>query len=80
MTRVSQSGSKNSIRDYRVWLVDEFSQRKQKNTAYSLRAFARDLGISATCLSEVLAKKRGPFLGKGHFSSPEPIPLNPLKI
>ncbi len=52
------SASKNSFKNYRVWLMDQFSQKKVRNPSYSLRAFARDLGISPTCLSEVLAKKR----------------------
>lgn len=53
-----ESNSKNSLKDYRVWLMDQFAQKKTRNPSYSLRAFARDLGISPTCLSEVPAKKR----------------------
>lgn len=53
-----ESATKNSLKDYRVWLMDQFAQKKARNPSYSLRAFARDLGISPTCLSEVLAKKR----------------------
>lgn len=46
---------------YRTWLGEEFATRKKKNGAYSLRAFARALGVSKTALSDVLA-------GKRHFS------------
>jgi len=37
----------------------EFESRKARNTKYSLRAFARDLGLSPGTLSEVLKQKRG---------------------
>lgn len=43
---------------YRAILLDEFATRKKKNPAYSLRAYARDLNISVTALSDVLAQKR----------------------
>lgn len=39
-------------------LMQELSARKQKNSAYSLRAFARDLGIGSTSLSDCLSQKR----------------------
>ena len=37
----------------------EFKQRNQKNSKYSLRAFARDLDISPTTLSHILKRKVG---------------------
>lgn len=40
-------------------LGKEFSRRKQRNTSYSLRAFARDLRISPSRLSEVLSGHEG---------------------
>lgn len=40
-------------------LGKEFSRRKQRNTSYSLRAFARDLRMSPSRLSEVLSGKEG---------------------
>ncbi len=40
-------------------LGKEFSRRKQRNTSYSLRAFARDLRLSPSRLSEVLNGKEG---------------------
>jgi uncharacterized protein (TIGR02147 family) len=43
---------------YRAILLDEFAARKKKNPAYSLRAYARDLSISVTALSDALAQKR----------------------
>lgn len=45
-----------SISEY---LGGEFSRRKLKNTAYSLRAFARDLRISPSRLSEVMKGNQG---------------------
>lgn len=39
-------------------LRQEFAERQLRNSAYSLRAFARDLGAGSTTLSDVLAGKR----------------------
>ncbi len=39
-------------------LLQELSTRQTRNSAYSLRAFARDLGLGVTTLSDVLADKR----------------------
>ena len=36
----------------------EFEQRKRRNALYSLRAFARDLGMSRTTVTDVMAGKR----------------------
>jgi uncharacterized protein (TIGR02147 family) len=44
---------------YHDLLDEELERRKQLNEAYSLRAFARDLGISAPRLSLILNKKEG---------------------
>ena len=41
------------------FLGAEFSKRKLRNETYSLRAFARDLGVSASRLSEILSGKLG---------------------
>lgn len=35
-------------------LNEEFEKRKARNSAYSLRAFARDLGVSKTTIGEVI--------------------------
>lgn len=39
-------------------LLTELAKRQTRNPSYSLRAFARDLNIGATTLSDVLADKR----------------------
>ena len=39
-----------------IW--QEYCRRKDRNPRYSLRAFAKDLKISKTALSDVLSKKR----------------------
>ena len=44
---------------YRSILKNEFESRKQKNSKYSLRAFARYLDIDASSLSKILSGKRG---------------------
>jgi uncharacterized protein (TIGR02147 family) len=44
--------------NYREVLRDELTNRIQKNSKYSLRAFARDLDISNSMLSEILNKKK----------------------
>ena len=47
------------MNSYRQIILDHYSLRRSVNNAYSLRAFARDLGISASRLSEVLSGKQG---------------------
>ena len=47
-----------AIDDYRMWLVRELTERTRRNPSYSLRAFARSLGVSAPSLSQVLSGKR----------------------
>lgn len=39
-------------------LISELEKRRKRNPAYSLRAFARDLGISKTSLSDVINARR----------------------
>lgn len=41
-----------------TWIKDEFTVRCDRNRRYSLRAYARDLGISLGALSEILRGKR----------------------
>lgn len=48
-----------STEDYLRILLNEFQQRKKKNKKYSLRAFAKFLGVSHALLSLVLLKKKG---------------------
>ncbi len=44
--------------DYLQLLKSELSARQFRNSSYSMRAFARDIGVSATALSDVLNGKR----------------------
>lgn len=44
--------------DGRLLLLQELTARKHRNSSYSLRAFARDLGVSAAALSQYLSRKR----------------------
>jgi uncharacterized protein (TIGR02147 family) len=44
---------------YQQFLRDAFEERIERNAAYSLRAFARDLDLSVASLSRVLAGKQG---------------------
>ncbi|MFS4461043.1 TIGR02147 family protein [Bdellovibrio sp. HCB2-146] len=39
-------------------LIEELAKRQMRNSAYSIRAFARDLGVGVTTLSDVLAGRR----------------------
>lgn len=50
--------------DYRLVLREEFLSRRLRNPRYSLRAFARDLSLSASTLSEVLSKHHNLSLKK----------------
>lgn len=43
---------------YRSFLSSELSERRTGNPAYSLRAMAKNLGVSATTLSDVIAGKK----------------------
>lgn len=44
--------------DYRQILKSELEQRKERNDGYSLRAFAKYLDVSPSCLSEIFSGKR----------------------
>lgn len=43
---------------YRVLLTEELTRRQNRNPKYSLRSFAKALGVSATTLSEAINGKR----------------------
>lgn len=45
--------------NYRTYLISELELRKRRNPSYSLRAFARDLGVPVSRLSEVINGKVG---------------------
>jgi len=49
---------KNEL-NYRNFLISELETRKRRNPSYSLRAFARDLGVPVSRLSEVINGKVG---------------------
>jgi uncharacterized protein (TIGR02147 family) len=48
-----------TTKDYRKILRNELEDRCQKNPRYSLRSFARDLGVSAPRLSRILNGRHG---------------------
>lgn len=48
-----------AIPDYRQVIASEYQRRHGRNAHYSLRAFARDLGLSAPRLNEILSGKKG---------------------
>ena len=50
---------KNTNFNYIDILNNELEQRSAKNASYSLRAFARDLNMNASRLSEILNRKKG---------------------
>ncbi|MCX6123994.1 MAG: DUF4423 domain-containing protein [Proteobacteria bacterium] len=52
--------------DYRTILADSFQHRRRVNPRYSMRAFARDLAVSPSRLSEVIAGKGELSRDKGH--------------
>lgn len=49
----------STFEDYRSVLKFEFQLRNKKNNAYSMRAFARDIELSPSRLSEIFAGKQG---------------------
>ncbi len=48
-----------SVRNFRLILKHEFESRKQRRAAYSLNAFARDLGFSSARLTGVFKGRHG---------------------
>lgn len=58
ITFKSKTGSFMRKNQYREILKDIFVQRVSNNPSYSLRAFARDLDLSVSYLSEVLTSKK----------------------
>lgn len=53
-----ETPTKKITHDFKDFLKRELSQRCEQNPAYSLRAFAKQLGVSHTSLSQVLSGKR----------------------
>lgn len=64
------------FKDYHEILTIEFERRKFANSSYSLRAYARDLGLSAPRLSQVMAKKSG-LSAESARDIAEKLKLNP---
>lgn len=54
-----RSVKRRSVRRFHELLRDELEIRARKNPQYSLRAFARDLGIAPSRLSEIIRGRRG---------------------
>ena len=46
------------MEDFRAFLKDELERRASKNPSYSLRAFARDLGLTNSHLSMTLSGRK----------------------
>lgn len=53
--------------DFREFLRDELKRRAERNARYSLRAFARDIGLSFSRLSETLSSTAGISLTSGQI-------------
>ena len=49
---------RTNLKELRSFLAAELKKRTERNSGYSRRAFARDLGVSATALSEFLEGRR----------------------
>lgn len=64
--------------DGRTLLLVELTARKSRNSAYSLRAFARDLSVSPTALSQYLSRKRE-LSKKNALSIMDHLRLSPLE-
>ncbi len=62
-------------KDYRDYLKEVLDFRSQKNPQYSLRSLARDLGISAGQLSDVIGGKKGLSVDRA-FDIAEKLNLN----
>lgn len=59
MTEVQVTGiTGQDVKTAADYLTTIFNERKEKNPRYSLRAFARSLGVSSGQLSEILSGKR----------------------
>lgn len=64
---------------YQKFLSDEFRRRQQRNLAYSLRAFARDLGLPAPKLSQYLRGTCGISAKKAEDLAAK-IRLSPIEV
>lgn len=64
---------------YREQLKAAFQQRQRKNPAYSIRAFARDLGLQPSLLHEAMHYKKG-LSGKAAKQIGERLNWNPWEV
>lgn len=61
-------------------LKKELAKRKKSNKAYSLRSFARSMGISPAALSQMMSGKRGMSLKRfNHLIEKLKLPMNEIK-
>ncbi len=67
-----------NISDYRNWLLDELCTRKETNSSYSLRAFAKYLKVNPATLSQVFSGKRG-FSKKNALKVAQKFSLTPIE-
>lgn len=65
--------------DFRLFLKEELAQRCKKNPAYSLRAFAKLVGLSHPTLSQVLSGKR-PLSRKAMLKIVDALSLSPDQV
>lgn len=63
---------------YRNYLEREFDGRCRRNSRYSMRAFARDIGIQASKLSEILKKQCG-LSSEAAFSIAQKLRLSDIE-
>lgn len=69
----------NDIKDFRLYLQLEFSARRKKNENFSLRQFARKLGVAPSALSAMFSGKR-PISDKMRERLGLKLGLNPLDL
>lgn len=49
---------RSNIQPHRLWLIERFEESKQRNKAYSLRAFAKSLAMSVSSLNQIMLGHR----------------------
>jgi len=69
----------NTTNSFQVFLKQELSERCRKNPAYSLRSFAKKIGISHSALSQILSGKRT-ITTKTRVKISEALELSPDQI
>ena len=62
----------------RVWLHQEFANKKKRNPSYSLRAFSAAVGLSHPSVSQILSGKR-PFTKKAAEKIADRLCLSPTE-